>query len=108
MPNKKVEKLTPEQAAEKARPNWKAVAPFVTDAARRVEADETAPELDQLKRKYLGEKAAPAGVKEAPAPKGKAGDLKIVPMEPKAPSDSRVGRKAVLVDEDGEIVGEQG
>lgn len=107
MPKKKVDKLTAEQAAEKAKPNWRAVAPFVTDAARRAEADEAAPEVDHLRRKYLGETAV-AGVKVARARKGKANELKMVVMEPKTPSDARVGRKAVLVDHRGKIVGEQG
>ncbi len=108
MPKKKIGKLTAEKVAEKARPNWRAVAPIVSDADRRAEADETAPELGQLRAKYLGEKAAPAGVKRERVPKGNADNLKMVLMEPKMPSDTRVGRKAVLVDDDGKIVGEQG
>jgi hypothetical protein len=107
MPKKKVDKLTAEQAAEKAKPNWRAVAPVVTDAARRAEADEAAPELEQLRRKYPGEKAV-GGVKAARAQKGKPAELKMVIMEPKTPSDTRAGRKAVLVDKAGKIVGEQG
>lgn len=108
MPKKKIGKLTAEKAAEKAKPNWRAVTPIVSDAARRAEADETAPELQQLRAKYPSEKAAPAGAKRARALKGNANKLKMVLMEPKIPSDMRVGRKAVLVDGSGKIVGEQG
>jgi hypothetical protein len=119
MPKKKVDKLTAEQAAEKARPNWKAVAPIVTDAARRVEADETAPELGRLKSKYLGETAvagpkaveaskAVTGLKAVRPKKAKPDELKIVVMEPRTPSDTHVERKAVLVNKKGNIVGEQG
>lgn len=107
MPKKKMVKLTAEQAAEKARPNWKAVAPVVTDAARRAEADETAPELEELRSKYLVEPAV-VGPKATRIQKGKPGNIKMVVMEPKTPSDTRAGRKAVLVDKDGHIVGEQG
>ena len=112
MPKKKASKLTAEQAAEKARPNWKAVAPVRSDAPGRAEADETAPELDQLRRKYLGE-TADVGAKATRTRKANErelnkGKLKMVVMEPKTPSDTRVRRKTVLVDESGKIVGEQG
>ncbi len=107
MPKKKAGKLTAEQAAEKAKPNWRAVAPVVSDAARRAESDEAAPELEDLKRKYLGE-AAVAEVKAARAVRGKPADLKIVLMEPKTASDTRVERKALVVDKDGTPIGGQG
>ena len=108
MPKKKIGKLNAEKAAERAKPHWRAVSPIVSDATRRAEADETAPELRQLRVKYPGETAVAPGLKAARASKAKAGDLKIVMMEPKTPSDTRVGRKAVLVDDSGKIVGEQG
>jgi hypothetical protein len=107
MPKKKADKLTAEQAAEKAYPNWKAIKPVVSDKKLAAESDETTPELEQLKRKYLGDAAAQDS-KTLQKPKGKAKDLKMVVMESKTPSDTRAGRKTVLVDEEGEIIGEQG
>jgi hypothetical protein len=107
MPKKKISKITAEQAAEKAYPNWRAVKPSVSDKMPAAESDETAPELEQLRRKYLGDEAAPDS-RALQRPRGKAKALKMVVMESKTPSDTRVNRKTVLVDDDGKIVGEQG
>jgi len=107
MPKKKVGKLTAEQAAQKAKPSWRVVTPIVSDAARRVAADESAPEMGEIKRKYFGEKAD-AEVKAPRVKNSNPGELSMVVMEPKTPSDMKVGRKAVLVDKSGKIVGEQG
>jgi hypothetical protein len=107
MPKKKLNKLTAEQAAEKAKPNWRAVAPVRSDAATRTAADKTAPELERLRHKYPGTAGAP-GVTAAPPTDRRARDLKMVVMEEKKPVDTHVGRKSVLVDKDGTIVGEQG
>ena len=104
---KKTAKLNAMEVAEKAKPNWRAVAASPTggDAAdlSAAKADATAPEVDFLLEKYFG--AAKAN--SASGNKAALKDSKMVVMEPKNAVDSRPGRKVMLV-ENGEVTGEQG
>ena len=106
MPTKKTKaRMTPESVAEKAKPNWKAIEQGISDRAAKSKPEASSPELDQLRRKYLGENA----VADASRTKSKSNksDTKIVVMEEKNPSDVKVGRKAVVV-EKGKVIAEQG
>ena len=102
-------KLTPAQIAEKANPNWRAVAPPPAEAdvgASLIEPDATSPELGRLMDKFFG--ASEGAQRSASlAPDAPAKSSELVVMEPKVSSDVRPGRKVVLV-EDGKVVGEQG
>ena len=73
-------------AAEKARPNWKAVAvnPVATHA------DASTPELNTILHKYFGANAARA---DAPA----ANTSELVTLAPANETTTRVGHKVVLV-----------
>lgn len=111
MPSKKRSKQTrtktgPERAAEKAKPNWRAIPRVVSESERKSEADVSSPELATLRRKYLGEVAA-ADSSAGKAKQQKKSDLQMVVLEEKNASDTRVGRKVVLVQKN-KIVGEQG
>jgi hypothetical protein len=107
MPKTPKGRLSPEKAAEKAKPGWRAVTPAPSDAPRLAGAEENAPELEALRRKYLGN--AIASTQKATRPrKGKVDDLTMVVMEPVSASDTRVGRKVVVVNRSGKKVGDQG
>lgn len=95
---------TPAQIVQRAKPGWKVVEIPAADAARRVAAETSSPEMDDLRRKYLGPNAprVPAAARNSPT-----SDVTLVQVEPRTPTDSRVGRKVVVVGKKG-IVGEQG
>ncbi len=107
MPKKVKDRPTPEQAAERANPGWRAVTPAVADVSRATAPDESAPELEQLRQKYLGI-TSPARVRKASAKTVKPEDLSMVVMEPITPSDTRVGRKVTIMNRRGKKIGEQG
>ena len=95
---------TPTQIVERAKPGWKVVDVPVADAARRVAAEACSPEMDELRRKYLG---ASAPKTRAAVRNSRNSELKLMQVEPRTPTDTRVGRKVVVVDKQ-KIVGEQG
>ncbi|MGO9770520.1 MAG: hypothetical protein ACLPSW_13385 [Roseiarcus sp.] len=106
---KRNNKLTATQVAEKAKPNWRAVTRPAADAdagSSPIRPDATSPELDSLMTKYFGASKprprAAARTLESPAK-----ESELVVMEPKVAADVRPGRKVLLV-EDGKVVGEQG
>jgi hypothetical protein len=103
--NKKAnsKKMTPEQAAEKAKPKWRVVKAAATVREGGAKADGASPELKQLQKKYLGDTTTAASIQTDK----KKGDLDIVLMEEKNPVDVRVGRKSVIVDGN-KVIGEQG
>lgn len=112
MSKKPAVKLSPAQIAEAAKPNWKAVSvrnsvdSTNTDNNQRL-ADAVVPELETQQAKYgRRSKQAPAG-KSDNLGHGQTKDLCIVLMEPKEATDSHIGRKAVLIEDD-QIIGEQG
>jgi hypothetical protein len=109
MAKKTARSLSAEQVAQKAKPNWKAVAaaPAADNpyrSLRPARPDAATPELDVLYRKYFGaDQVQTTKAKKTTRPK----QSKMVVMEPKNAADTSPGRKTVLV-EDGKIVGEQG
>lgn len=98
--------------AQKAKPNWKAVATAPVEdnpysSMRLEKPDATMPELDVLYRKYFGaDRMAAHSARKAAQPK-QAKRSKMVVMEPKKAADRSLGRKTVRV-ENGQVVGEQG
>jgi len=103
-PAAKARKLTPEQAAERAKPKWRAVksSGSASEGGGADTAAMCSPELKDLQKKYLGDSKSADSL-----PKDTGADLDIVQMEEKNPSDARVGRKAVIMDGN-KIIGEQG
>lgn len=95
--------MTPEQVAQKAKPNFKAVTYTASDARPGVKPDAAVPGLDALHQKYFG-KAPSRAASEA---KAGASEVQMVVMEPKTSTDAPFGRKRMLVDK-GKLIGEQG
>jgi len=106
MAKKSKTKLTPEQVVAKNKPNWKAVKEsksLAADAAG-APAEESSPELDQLRKKFLGEDAVSL---EGAADAGGPDPASMVKVAPKNPADAPTGTKTVIVKGD-KIIGEQG
>ena len=106
MANKKKSELTPEQVAAKEKPGWQVLRPRAGTNARKsiLQADETSPEIDALRKKFLGSKSLNI---KTPADSAKEESATLVLMVPKKQSDRPSGKKAVIVKK-GEKIGEQG
>jgi len=106
MANKKKGKLTPEQVATKEKPGWQVLRSQAgTDAKKSsLQADETSPEIDALKKRFLGNNSLNI---MTPADNAKEESSTIVVMVSKKQSDTPSGKKAVVVKNE-KIIGEQG
>ena len=101
MAKKSKRSLTPEEVAEKSKKGWKAITVPQADVSPGDAPDAVAPELGVLKKRYG---MANRDIKKKAK---KLSDMQMVIVQPPAATDTRAGRKVVLV-EDGKNVGEQG
>ncbi len=92
---------TPEEIAEESKKGWKAVTVPPADMSPGDAPDAVVPELEALKKRYG--MAVRGKKKEVKKPS----EMHMVILQPPGGTDTRAGRKVVLV-EGGKKVGEQG
>ncbi len=98
--------LSPSKIAEQAMPGWRAVEDqpstrFTSGPPPQI--DRVAPDMDVLRRKYLGTSSCPAATTEAPQSGSEEvktedrGPLYFVVLEPRSGSENRMGHKVAVV-----------
>ena len=92
----------PEEVAAKQKPNWEPLAPEDQSTHPSAPPDEVTPELDDLRRKFLGEDAG-----QVPMP-ADVEPTALVPMVPKTRTDTPSPGAKRLIVQGKKVIGEQG
>jgi hypothetical protein len=87
------------KVAEAAMPGWRALSPEeeqpASDAPAADQAEKSGADLDALRRRYLGDSAAPRDAASAPARAG--GDVQFVTLAPRDTADAPIRTRKVIV-----------